>query len=717
MRTISLARRSALLLAAAALSLPAQQAPRTYPDARKSGQIDLFFGSSVADPYRWLENTTSVETREWIAAENKLTFAYLQDIPQRRAIFNRLEQLWDYPREGVPVRRQNIYFYSFNSGLQDQPVIYAERSSNHEKRIILDPNKFSETGTTAVTNWSPSRDAKKLGYAVSVKGSDWQEIRVRDVESGKDLPDTLHWAKFTGIAWTADSRGFFYSRYAAAGEGDSLLTPSKGQKLYYHSLGTPQSSDVLIWDRPDRPEWYVGAEVTDDGQFAIIRIAEGTSPNNRLYFIDLDSPTHPKVRSPVVKIIDRFEASYTFIDNFGDYFAVLTDLNAPRGRVILLDVDEGKRAAPRVLIPEAADKLESMQLIGNRLIANYLHDAHSVLRIFSTRGIIERDVPLPGLGTVGGISGREDEAELFFSYASFLQPSAIYRVDLDKRTLAPFFEPKVTFDPSKYETRQVFYKSKDGTRVPMFITARKGIALDGQNPTLLYAYGGFDISTLPSFSPSRIAWLEMGGIYAVANIRGGGEYGEAWHQAGMLDKKQNVFDDFIAAAEYLETEKYTSPAKLAIQGGSNGGLLVGAVMTQRPELFAVALPAVGVMDMLRYHLFTAGWGWKVEYGSADDSAQFQWLIKYSPLQNIRAGVSYPATLVTTSDHDDRVVPGHSFKFAAALQAAQAGPAPVFIRIETDAGHGAGKPIAKVLDLAADELAFAAANLGMEAVTP
>ena len=688
MRIPPLFRRSAAVLAAAAFALPAQ-APLQYPEARKSGQVDQFFGTSVADPYRWLETTTSDETRAWITAENKLTFDYLQAIPQRRAIFNRLEQLWDFPRSGVPVRRQNLYFYSFNSGLQDQPVIYVERTSNHEKKVLLDPNKFSETGTTAVTNWAPSRDARKLGYAVSVKGSDWQEIRVRDVASGKDLADTLRWAKFTGIAWTNDSHGFFYSRYAASGEGDSLLTPSKGQKLYYHSLGTPQSSDVLIWEEPDHPEWYVRAEVSDDGQFCIISIAEGTSPNNRLYYIDLGDPKSPKVRSPVVKLMDRFEAKYTFIDNAQDFFFILTDNNAPRGRVGLIDINEGRRAQPRVLIPESADKIEAVHLIGSHLVVNYLHDAHSVLRLFTYRGALVRDLALPGLGTVGAISGRPDEPELFYSFTSFLQPSTVFRYDLDKRTASTFFEPKLTFDPSKYETKQVFYKSKDGTSVPMFITARKGIALDGQNPTLLYAYGGFDISTLPAFSPSRIAWLEMGGIYAVANIRGGGEYGEVWHKAGMLEKKQNVFDDFIAAAQYLETEKYTSPSKLAIQGGSNGGLLVGAVLTQRPELFGVALPAVGVMDMLRYHQFTAGWGWKVEYGSADDSAQFATLIRYSPLHNIRAGTRYPATLVTTSDHDDRVVPGHSFKFAAAIQAAQAGPAPVLIRIETDAGTGPG----------------------------
>jgi len=706
----------AALLAAIAFALPAQ-APLKYPDARKSGQIDDFFGTKVADPYRWMEDTDDPETREWIAAENALTASYLAAIPQRAAIRARLDTLWDFARMGIPLRRQNLYFYALNSGLQKQSVIYSQRAGNAETHVVIDPNKLSADGTVALTAWAPSRNARFFAYAVSVSGSDWQEIRIRDLENGKDLGDTLHWAKFTGIAWTKDNRGFFYSRYAAPDSGNPLLRPAKGQKLYYHRLRTPQANDVLIWQRPDQPEWYVRGEVSDDGEFLVITISEGTSPKNRLYFMDLDDPTSPNVRNPIVRLIDKFDARYTFIDNAGDFFFIFTDLNAPRGRVVLGNIDEGKRIAPRVLIPETADKLEDVQLIGGHLVANYLHDAHSVLRLYSANGRLEREVSLPGLGTVGALSGQPDENELLYTFSSYLRPSTVYREDLKTRAAATFFEPKTTFDTARYETKQVFYKSKDGTRVPMFITARKGLAFDGSNPTLLYAYGGFDISTLPAFSPSRIAWLELGGVYAVANIRGGGEYGEAWHEAGMFEKKQNVFDDFIAAAEYLESEKYTSPAKLAIQGGSNGGLLVGAVLTQRPDLFGVALPAVGVMDMLRYQKFTAGWGWKVEYGASDDSAQFAYLIKYSPLQNIRPGTSYPATLITTGDHDDRVVPGHSFKFAATLQAAQAGPAPVLIRIDTKAGHGGGKPLDKILDVAADEYAFTVKNLGMAAVSP
>ena len=710
------ARAAFALLAAIPLALAAQ-APLAYPTPRKSGQIDDFFGVKVADPYRWMENTDDPETQEWISAENALTYSYLAGIPQRGAIRARLDTLWNYARMGIPVRRQRTYFYTLNSGLQRQSVLYMERVGNHEKAVVLDPNTLSSDGTVALTAWAPSRKARYMGYAVSVSGSDWQEIRVRDLETMKDLGDTLHWAKFSGIAWTKDDKGFFYERYAAPDSGNKLIVPSKGQKVYYHRLRTPQANDILIYEQPDKPEWYVRSEVSDDGEFLILTISEGTSEKNRLFFMDLDDPGSPNVRNPIVRIIDRFDARYTFIDNAGDYFFIFTDQNAPRGKIGLADINQGRRQAPRVLVPESADKLEDVQLIGGHLVATYLHDAHSVLRLYQVSGRLEREVALPGLGTVGAVSGQPDEPEIFYTYASYLQPSTVYRGDLEKRTQSVFFEPKVTFDTARYETKQVFYKSKDGTNIPMFITARRGIALDGKNPTLLYAYGGFDISTLPAFSPTRIAWLELGGVYAVANIRGGGEYGEAWHEAGMFGKKQNVFDDFIAAAEYLEKSGYTQPSKLAIQGGSNGGLLVGAVLAQRPELFGVALPAVGVMDMLRFQKFTAGWGWKAEYGSSDDSAQFQYLIKYSPLQNIRPGVSYPATLVTTGDHDDRVVPGHSFKFAATLQAAQAGPAPILIRVDTKAGHGGGKPLDKVLDVAADEMAFAVKNLQMSAQMP
>jgi len=710
-------RASVAVLLAVALALPAQS-PLTYPQPRKSGQVDDYFGTNVADPYRWMENTDDPETQEWIAAENALTSSYLATIPQRAMIRARLDTLWNFARMGIPERRQKTYFFTLNSGLQRQPVLYMERVGNHERSVVLDPNTLSADGTVALTSWAPSRKARYMGYAVSVSGSDWQEIRIRDLETMKDLGDTLHWAKFTGIAWTKDDKGFFYERYAAPDSGNKLIVPSKGQKVYYHRLRTPQANDVLVWERPDKPEWYVRSLVSDDGEFLILTISEGTSEKNRLYFMDLDDPGSPNVRNPIVRIIDRFDARYTFIDNGGDYFFLSTDLNAPRGKIVLADIDQGRRQEPRVLVPESTDKLEDAALIGGRLVCNYLHDAHSVLRLYqATTGRLEREVALPGLGTVGAVSGQPDEPELFYTYASFLQPSTVYREDLEHHTRAVFFEPKITFDTARYETKQVFYKSKDGTSVPMFITARRGLTLDGKNPTLLYAYGGFDISTLPAFSPSRIEWLELGGVYAVANIRGGGEYGEAWHQAGMFAKKQNVFDDFIAAAEYLEKSGYTSPSKLAVQGGSNGGLLVGAVLTQRPDLFGVALPAVGVMDMLRFQKFTAGWGWKAEYGSSDDSAQFQYLIKYSPLQNIRPGTSYPATLITTGDHDDRVVPGHSFKFAATLQAAQAGPAPILIRIDTKAGHGGGKPLDKVLDVAADEMAFAVKNLQMSAQMP
>ncbi len=691
--------------------------PLHYPATKTVDQVDDYFGTKVADPYRWLEHTDSSDTKQWIAEENALTFGYLNGIPERQQIKKRLTQLWDYTKPGVPIKRKSYYFYTENSGLQNQAVLYARKGLDGERRAVLDPNTLSSDGTVALSGWNVSDNARYLGYAVSASGSDWEEVRVRDLETLKDLPDTLHWAKFSNIAWTKDNKGFFYSRYAAPTSGNALISKSEGQKLYYHRLGEPQSADQLIFERPDEPEWYVSAIVSDDGEYCIISINEGTDPRNRLYVIDLDNPGKPKVDNPIVKLIDEPDASYTFIDDARDYFFIQTDLQAPRGRIVLVDFGQQSRRGWRTLVPEGPDKLESTSLIGGQLVANYLHDAHSLVKFFTLRGEPAGELVLPALGTVPGIQGRPDEDEMFYSFVSFLQPTSVYRLDMKHKRSSPFSVPKLPADVSRYETRQVFYQSKDGTRVPMFITARKGITLDGTNPTILSAYGGFDISITPTFSPARLAWLEMGGIYAVPNLRGGGEYGEEWHRAGMFERKQNVFDDFIAAAEYLIDHKYTSTSKLAIQGGSNGGLLVGAVETQRPDLFGVALPAVGVMDMLRYHKFTVGWGWKAEYGSSDDSTQFQYLIKYSPLQNIRKGTRYPATLITTSDHDDRVVPGHSFKFAATMQAAQAGPAPILIRVETKAGHGAGKPTSKQIDLAVDELAFTVRNLGLTRVTP
>jgi prolyl oligopeptidase len=582
------------------------------------------------------------------------------------------------------------------------------------KRALLDPNTLSTDGTVALSTWSATDDGRLFGYGVETAGSDWEELRVRDVATGHDLADTIHWAKFTGIAWTKDGRGFFYARYPEPATSAHALTDrNTGHQLYYHHLGQPQSTDRLIWQQPDQPDWIVFAGVTDDGRFAIISIAHGTDPRNRLYYIDLGDPRRPNVERPLVRLVDAFEAEYVVVGTDHRQLLLRTDLDAPRGRIVRVDLDHPDRGQWHTVVPEAKDKLEQAALIGGRIVAVYLRDAQSVLATFGVDGTPGGELTLPGVGTVAAVSGRQDDPEAFYAYVSFLQPGSIYRFDVQRPVSEPFHVPTLPVDVSRFETRQIFCTGKDGTRVPVFVTARKGVALDRTNPTWLYAYGGFNVNMTPFFSPSQVAWLEMGGVWAVAVLRGGGEYGTAWHEAGMFERKQNVFDDFIAAAQCLETQGYTSPSRLAIQGESNGGLLIGAMLTQRPDLYGVALPGVGVMDMLRYQKFTIGMAWAAEYGSSDDSTQFRYLIKYSPLHNIRAGTHYPATLIMTSDHDDRVVPGHSFKFGAALQAAQAGPAPVLIRIETRAGHGAGKPTSKQIDLAADEMAFVVKNLGVK----
>ncbi|MGI9076473.1 MAG: prolyl oligopeptidase family serine peptidase [Gemmatimonadaceae bacterium] len=690
----------------------AQPLPVKYPVTRKSDHSDIYHGAAIADPYRWLEDTDSPETRAWLEAQNKVTFDYLAGIPERHAIRQRLTALWNYPKYGVPFRRKDLYFSFRNTGLQNQSVLYVQHTLEGEQRVLLDPNALSVDGTVAISAVNVSQDGKLLGYGVSTSGSDWQEFRVRSVANGRDLPDRIKWVKFSELAWTRDGKGFFYSRYDEPKEGNALLAVNKNQKLFYHRVGTPQSSDELIYERPDEPDWGFSATVSDDGQFAIINVSKGTDTRNRLYFIDLDLPNSPKVTNPVVKFLDELDASYNFVDNVGNTFFLLTDHSAPRGRLIAVDNGQRARSSWRTVIPESRDALISVSFAGDRFVANYLADAYAKVRFFSPEGRALRELTLPGIGSVGGLDGERGDREIFYSFTSFLQPTTIYRYNLRNERSEIFRQPEIDFDASRYETKQLFFTSRDGTRVPMFITAKKGVALDGSNPTYLYGYGGFNIPLTPGFSATRLVWLERGGIYAVANLRGGGEYGKSWHEEGTLAKKQNVFDDFIAAAEHLISEKYTSPGKLVIQGGSNGGLLVGAAMTQRPELFGVALPAVGVMDMLRFHKFTIGWAWVSDYGSSEDSAQFGVLRKYSPLHNLKPGTRYPATLVTTADHDDRVVPGHSFKFAAALQAAQGGPAPVLIRIETKAGHGAGKPTSKIIEAAADELAFVIRNLGL-----
>jgi prolyl oligopeptidase len=690
-----------------------QTAPLVYPKAKTVDQVDDYHGTKVADPYRWLEDTDSADTTAWVEAENKVTFGYLDQLPYRKEIRERLTKLWNYERFSVPGHQAGRYFYEHNNGLQNQNVLLVAESLNAEPRVLLDPNALSTDGTVALQGTSISDDGKLLAYGTAASGSDWMEWHVRDVDTSKDLADVIKWVKFSGASWTKDSKGFYYSRYDEPKPGATMMRDANYfQKLYYHKIGTAQADDKLIYERPDNKELGFGGGVTDDGHYLIINVWQGTSPKNRLYYKDLT-----QAGSPVVKLLDDFDAQYQFIDNDGGTFWIQTDLDAPRGKLIAIDTQHPERANWKTIVPQGADKLQTSTVVDDLFFLEYLKDARSEVRVLDLNGKFQHDVELPGLGSTVGFGGKRKDKETFYAYTSFTAPTTVYRYDPATGKSTVFKQPKVDFDPTKYETTQVFYKSKDGTRVPMFLTYKKGLKLDGQNPVLLYAYGGFDISLTPFFSVSNLVWLEMGGIYAQPNLRGGGEYGEEWHQAGMKANKQNVFDDFIAAGEWLIANKYTSTPKLAIRGGSNGGLLVGACITQRPDLYGAALPEVGVMDMLRFHKFTIGWAWTSDYGSSDDPADFKTLYAYSPLHNLKPGTKYPPTMIATSDHDDRVVPGHSFKFAATMQADQAGPAPVLIRIETKAGHGAGKPISKVIDETADSWAFLAHNLNMTVAMP
>ena len=686
---------------------PDGDAPKKYPAARLGDTVDDYHGVKVADPYRWLEDPDSAETRAWIEAENKITFGYLEGIPARPKIRERLTRLWNYERFGIPFREGGRYFYTRNDGLQNQSVLYTADSLDGAPRVLIDPNTWSADGTVALAGYAVSPDGKWIAYGVSSGGSDWTEWRVRDVVTGNDLPDLVQWVKFSGASWTKDGAGFFYGRYDAPDEKSKLQSQNYFQKLYYHKRGTLQSADVLVYERKDQKEWGFGGGVTEDGRFLGISVWQGTDVRNRFFYKELAKPD-----SPVVELLPELEASYSFLGNVGDVFYFKTDLNAPRGRVIAIDIRRPERAAWREVLPQAAETLEFASLLGGRLVAGFMEDAASKVSVYSLDGRLDRVVALPGLGSVAGFGGHADDPETFFLFTNFVTPGAIYRYDVATGQQTPFRSPKVDFDPDRFEVQRVFYTSKDGTRVPMFLAHRTGLKLDGTNPVYLYGYGGFNASSTPYFSVANLVWMEMGGVYALACIRGGGEYGEEWHQAGMKLKKQNVFDDFIAAGEWLIAQKYTSTPKLAIGGGSNGGLLVGACLTQRPDLFGAAVPEVGVMDMLRFHKFTIGWAWVSDFGSPDNPEDFKAIRAYSPLHNLKPGTRYPATLITTADHDDRVVPAHSFKFAAALQAAQAGPAPVLIRIETRAGHGGGKPVAKQIEEIADIWSFLVRELGV-----
>jgi prolyl oligopeptidase len=691
------------------LAVTAQAAALDYPTTRQDNVSDDYHGTKIADPYRWLEDDNSAETKDWVKAQNKVTFGYLEKIPRRKELQERLTKLWNYERFGAPTERGGQYFYTYNSGLQNQRVLYVTDSLSTEGRVLLDPNTLSTDGTTAMTDYAPSEDGKLLVYGLSKAGSDWEEFRVRDVATGKDREDVVQWVKFSGASWAKDGSGFYYSRYDAPKEGDVLKGKNEFQKLYFHKLGTPQSEDVLIYERKDHADWGFAGFVTEDGKYLIIHVSQGTDPKNRLFYKDLSQPD-----AKVVELLNDFDADYGFLDNDGPVFFFRTDLKAPRYRVIAIDTRKPERANWKELIPQTADKLDTVGSVGGILVAEYLKDARSAVKLVDFTGKLVRELDLPGLGSVGGFGGRRQDKETFYSFTSFTEPGAIFRYDLKSGTSEVWKKPRVDFDGGAFETKQVFFTSKDGTKVPMFITHKKGVKLDGTNPTLLYGYGGFNISLTPGFSISRAVWLEMGGVYALANLRGGGEYGADWHQAGTKLRKQNVFDDFIGAAEYLVAQKYTSPKKLAIQGGSNGGLLVGACITQRPDLYGAALPAVGVMDMLRFHKFTIGWAWQSDYGSSENADEFKALRAYSPLHALKPGTRYPATMVLTADHDDRVVPAHSFKFAARLQECQAkdGP-PVLIRIETSAGHGAGTALKKTIEETADQLAFLSNELGLK----
>ena len=678
-----------------------------YPDTRKVDTVDVYHGTKVADPYRWLEDLDSEATEQWIDKQNKITYPYLEKLPARDSINNRLTRLWDYPKYGVPFRENDLYFYRHNDGLQNQSVLYVTGNPEQTGRVLLDPNKLSEDGTAALASYSVSDDGEKLAYGISRSGSDWRTFYVRDVATGTDMADTLNWIKFSGVSWGPEDEGFYYSRYPEPKEGEKYESQNKNMKVYYHRLGTDQQEDRLVYERPDQPDWGLYSYLSDDDKYLLFHITEGTDPSNRFYYKNLQ-----KEDAEVVKLLNDFDASYSYITNEDSLFYFKTNRNAPRSKVIAINIHQPDSAHWQTIIPEKDQVLESVSVVNHQLVANYLVDAHSSVRIYAMDGAHVTDVELPTLGTVSGFSGEKEDSVAYYSFTSFTYPSTVFKYDFSKGESSVYRQPEVDFNPDDYVVKQEFYRSKDGTRVPMFIIHKKGLKRDGTNPTWLYGYGGFNISLTPSFQLTRLVWMERGGVYAVANIRGGGEYGKKWHQAGTKEDKQNVFDDFIAAGEYLIEEDYTSSDHLAISGGSNGGLLVGACMTQRPDLYSVAMPAVGVLDMLRYHKFTIGWAWASDYGTSDDSTAFEYLYDYSPLHNVEQGTSYPATLITTADHDDRVVPSHSFKFAATLQEKHEGEAPVLIRVETKAGHGAGKPTSKRIQEATDRLSFAGYHTGL-----
>jgi len=677
-----------------------------YPETKKTDQVDDYFGVKVSDPYRWLEDDNSAETKEWVKEQNAVTEKYLETIPYREKIRKRLETLWNYPRYSSPFKRGDYYYFYKNDGLQNQSVLYRQKGLNGTPEVFLDPNKMSADGTAAISTPSFSKNQKYAVYMESQAGSDWQVAKVMNVDSKELLPDVINFIKFSGISWNSDD-GFYYSRYPEPDESQKLTRQNQFHKVYYHTIGKPQSEDVLIYDDPEHPLRNVGASLTEDQRFLVLRKTEGTS-GSEIWLKDMSQKN-----SAFNVLVKGFEGENSVVDNVGGKILLKTNLGAPNFRVVLVDPENPDKANWKTVIAERQELLQSANTVGGKLFLTYLKDASSRVYQADMNGKIEKEIKLPGIGTASGFGGRNKDYEIFYTFSSYNIPPTIYKYDIPTGKTSVFRTSEVKLDTKDYITKQLFFTSKDGAKVPMFLTYKKGLKLDGNNPVLLYGYGGFNIPMTPGFSVSNAFFAEQGGIYVVVNLRGGSEYGESWHKAGMLQNKQHVFDDMISAAEFLVKEKYTNPSKIAVRGGSNGGLLVGAVMTQRPDLFKVAIPQVGVMDMLRYHKFTIGWAWATEYGRSDKEEDFKNLYSYSPLHNLKKGVSYPATLVTTADHDDRVVPAHSFKFAATLQEDNAGPNPTLIRIESKAGHGAGKPTSKQIDEATDIWSFVMYNLGMD----
>lgn len=679
-----------------------------YPVTQKVDQTDDYFGTTVADPYRWLEDDNSAETADWVTAQNKVTFSYLEKIPFRSKIKQRIEKIWDFPKYTAPFREGDNYYFFKNDGMQNQYVLYRQKGMDAEPELFLDPNTFSEDGTIALGDLQFSKDGKLVAYSISKSGSDWSEIFVMDAATKAKLEDHVEWVKFSGVSWKDD--GFYYSAYDKPADGDALKAKNEFHKVYYHKIGTAQNQDILIHKNDAFPLRNFSAGTTEDESILILSESEGTSGNS-LWAKKLDG-----TEKPFTLIAEGFEFEYYVLENFGDDLIMMTNENSPKWRLVKVDLNNPAKENWKVIIPEKDQVLQFVSFIGDKMVAAYMKDATSVAYVYDYDGNSLAEFNLPGIGTLAGISGKKEDNIAFYTFTSFTFPSTIFKYDVANNSSEVFRKPEIDFDVDAYETKQVFYTSKDGTKVPMFIVHKKGIKLNGKNPTMLYGYGGFNVSLTPNFSITRLVLLENGFVYAMANLRGGGEYGEEWHEAGTKLQKQNVFDDFIAAAEFLIAEKYTSSEKLAISGGSNGGLLVGACMIQRPELFKVAMPAVGVMDMLRYHKFTIGWAWASDYGTSEDNQEmFNYLYGYSPLHALKEGVAYPATLVTTADHDDRVVPAHSFKFAATLQEKHKGENPVLIRIDVKAGHGGGKPTAKVIEEYTDEWAFMMYNLGVEPI--